>query len=51
MIICYTVPEIRHMTDVIIWDIFCPFTTLTARKIKIKKNEKNAWRYEYFTQV
>ena len=41
MIICYTVPEIWHMMDVIVyfslWAIFCPFTTLTAQKVKIKK--------------
>ena len=37
--------------------IFCPFTTLTAQKIKIskksksQKNEKNAWRYHHITHV
>ena len=31
--------------------IFCPFTPLTARKIKISKNWKNAWRYHHFTNV
>ena len=34
------------------WDIFCPFTPLTTRKMKIsKKKEKNARRYHHFTQV
>ena len=34
------------------WAIFCPFTPLTARKIKIsKKWKKNAWRYHHFTHV
>ena len=43
MIICYTVPEIRHVTDVSVTfhlGYFCPFTTLAARKIKIKKKKK-----------
>ena len=43
MIICYIVPEIWCVTDVIIfhfWAIFCPFTPLTTRKIKILKNWK-----------
>ena len=36
------------------WGIFCPFTPLTAQKIKIKKKkkkEKNSWRYHHFTYV
>ena len=35
------------------WATFCPFTLLTARKIKIKKKkkEKNTWRYHHFTHV
>ena len=45
MIIGYTVPEVWHVTDVIVifsvWAIFCPFTPLTAHKIKFSKNEKN----------
>ena len=33
------------------WAIFCPFTLLTAQKIKMSKNEnKDAWRY-HFTNV
>ena len=34
-----------------IWAIFCPFTYLKARKIKILKSEKNTWRYHHFTIV
>ena len=30
---------------------FYPFTLPTARKMKISKNEKNAWTYHYFTQL
>ena len=30
------------------WAIFCTFTPLRARKIKLKKN---AWRYHHFTLV
>ena len=53
MIICYTVPEIWWVTRCncyfSFWAIFFPFTPLTAQKIKIKKNEKNTWRYHHFT--
>ena len=31
--------------------VFCPFTPLTIQEIKIKKNEKNSWRYHHFTYV
>ena len=44
MIICYTVLEIWCATDVIVifsfWAIFCSFTPLTARKMKISKKMK-----------
>ena len=44
MIICYTVPEIRWVTDVIVifhfWAIFCSFTPLTAQKTKFFKKLK-----------
>ena len=43
MIICYTVPEIWHVTDVIIFHFglfFALLPTLTAQKIKIKKKRK-----------
>ena len=33
------------------WIIFYSFTPLTAKKIKIKKNEKIARRYHHFTHV
>ena len=33
------------------WTIFCPFTPLTTRKIKILKNGKKPWRYYHFTHV
>ena len=46
------VPEIGSLTDRIFYHltIFCPFNPLTisiitAQKIKIKKKQKNAWRY------
>ena len=34
-----------------LWTSFCPFTPLTARKIKSKENEKTPSRYHHFTQV
>ena len=44
MIIWYTVPEIWQVTHVncyfSFWAIFCPFTSLTVRKIKIKEKIK-----------
>ena len=43
MIICYTLPEVWHVTDVIIFHfgLFFPFYPSKAKKIKIKKkNEK-----------
>ena len=47
MIICYTVPETWHVMDVIVnfsfWAIFCPFTHLTAQKIKIS----GKWKKKY----
>ena len=56
MIICCTVSEIWCMTDVIFIFhsglFFCPFTPLTAQKIKIfKKMKKNTWRYHQFIHV
>ena len=33
------------------WAIFCPFTPLTAWKIKILKKWKKAWRYHHFICV
>ena len=55
MIICHTVPEIRHMTDVIVIFYFgLIFTLLPPKqheKLKLNKNEKNTWRYHHFTKV
>ena len=45
--IYYTVPEIWHMIDAIFfkfWAILCPFTPLTAQKMRILK--KNAWNQD-----
>ena len=53
-IICYTVPQIWCMADVIIFHFGLFFALLpppTSPKIKIKKNEKKAWRYNHFTHV
>ena len=33
------------------WAIFCPFTPLTAQKIKFSKQWKKPWRYHHFTCV
>ena len=38
--VCYTVPEIWHVIVFILGYFFCPFTSLIARKIKIKKKKK-----------
>ena len=53
MIIGYTVPEIWHMTDVIIIFLgyFLPFYPLTARKMKMSKKLKSTSRYHHFTKV
>ena len=43
MIICFTAPEIWHVTDVIVifhYGLFLPFLPLPARKIKISKKCK-----------
>ena len=55
MIICYTVPEIWHVTDVIfifhIGLFFAPLPPSQPKKSKFHKNEKNTWRYHHFTYV
>ena len=57
MIICYTVPKIWHVTDVIVifhfGFIFCPFFYLcnSPKTEKFLKNEKTTWRYHHFTHV
>ena len=51
MIIWNTVPEIWHMTDVIIFHFGLFFALLQSKKIKISKKWKNSWRYYHFTYV
>ena len=55
MIICYTVPEIWLMKDVIVIFIlgntFPFYPPNIPKKWKFQKNEKQAWKYHYFTQV
>ena len=51
MIRCYTVPEIWHVTDKCyfsFWANFCPFTPLTAQKIKILKKGKKTLEISSF---
>ena len=50
MVICYNVPEIWRMADVIF--IFPPFYPLNSPKNEnFKKMKKNTWRYHHLTQV
>ena len=52
MIICYTVPEIWYMTDVIFfpfWAIFHPFYPLTAPKMKISQKWKEHLEISFYT--
>ena len=57
MIICYTVPEIWHMVDVIVtynfglFFAFLPPKQPEKRKLKKKKKRKKALRYHHLTQV
>ena len=58
MIICFTVPEIWHMTDVIVifnsgqfFPLYYPHPPLQPQKWKYHKNEKISWRYHHFTQL
>ena len=47
-IIWYMVPGISTATEILFLSPsanFCPFTPLTAQKMKISKNKKNTWRY------
>ena len=53
MIICYTVPEIWHVKDVIIFHFGLFSTLLPSTSLKnedFKKNLKD-WRYHHFTQI
>ena len=52
----HTVPEIWHVTQVIIFHFGQFFALLSPsqsqpKKSKLKKNEKNTWRYHHFTHV
>ena len=57
MIICYTIPEIWHLTDIIFIFHFGLFFTLLSpsspkdQNLKKKKEKNNAWRYHYFTYM
>ena len=58
IMICYTVPEIWHVMDVIVifhLTIFCPFTPPPCpygpKKSKFQKSEKKSWRNHHFTHV
>ena len=55
IIICYTVPEIWCVTNVIVTFHFGLFFAILPpyhpKKSKSQKNEKNAWRYHHFTNV
>ena len=55
MIICYTVLEIWHVTDVIVVFHFGPFFALlhpnSPKNQNLEKNEKITWGYHHFTQV
>ena len=55
MIICVIVPEIWHMTDVIIFHFglfFALFSPLTAPKYEnFNKAKKNTWTYHHLTPV
>ena len=56
MIICYTVKVIWHVTNVIVIFHFGLFFTLlpcnsSPKNQNFMKNEKNFWRYHYFTHV
>ena len=53
MTICYGVPEVWHITDVIVifhfglfFDLLPPLRPKTSQ---FYKNEKNTWRYHHFT--
>ena len=52
---CYTVPEIRRMTDVFfcfsVWGIFCPFIAPNNPDNQNFEKRKKTWRYYHFKQV
>ena len=55
MIICYTVPEIWHVTEISVifhfWLFFALLPPNLPKKWKFHKNEKNTWRFNHFTQL
>ena len=54
LIICYTVPEIWHVTDVIVifhFGLFFALLPQQPKPSKFLKNEKTSWRYHHFTHV
>ena len=51
MIICYTIPEIWHMTDIIIFQFGPFFALLPSKNQNSLKMKKNTWRHHHFTQV
>ena len=54
MIICYTVPEIWQVMDVIVifhFGLYFALLPPSAQKIKISKKWKNNWRYHHFRHV
>ena len=55
IMICYTVPEIWHVSDVIVIFHLGQFLFLLSRlqpqKWKFHKNEKKPWRYQHLPQV
>ena len=51
MIICYTPPEIWHMTDAIMFHFGQFFALLQPKKWKFQQKKKNDWRYHHLTQT
>ena len=55
MLICYTVPQILCVTDVIVVFHFGLFLALLPpqqpKKLKFQKNEKNSWKCHHFIHV
>ena len=55
MIICYTVPNIWCVTDVIVIFQFGPFFARlrpnSPKNQNVKKMLKNTWRYHHFKQA
>ena len=41
----------NRLNFLLLWTVFCPFTSLWTQKINIFKNWKQTWRYYHFTNV